>query len=1130
MTILRAGRYREFTGIIAGLMWTLATAQATPGAPAQIPLFVATTAQANIVLLLDDSGSMDAIAPAAPYDSDTTYDCPSATILPAGSVNLVYAYVRSSDGYALFYWYTGGMSTINWGEWGDLDEYSASQYCFASDETYEARLSNYTGNYTGNYLNWYFGPYDGGNPFGSGADYKPAAKTRMEAAQAAAIQLLDSLDNVRVGVAGFDYYYGAKIHHEVADLETNESAIKAAVNGLTASNWTPLAEALHDIGRYFSGFGGSINPGNQESASCSANGQYDGALTLHPDSTPVSKDDDTVFHHTPALASGVSSDSPICHWCQKNFVVVLTDGDPYYDNSISSTSGLQDYDNDCADPASGCGSDDKKSGRSYGTSGSDYLDDIAQAMYEMDLRPDIDNFDGDEARNNVITYTVGFAIDHPLLSDTASQSGGLYFTADNADALNQAFKEIAEDITEQIGAAASVSFSSSALQEDSMMFLTQFNSADWSGDLLAYELDEDGNIEPVATWSAKDTFADQYFEMPVDATRVAYTWGSASAGSSNNGVLMRSSYVGPSGSFNKNNFVPDYNPGAPGMNAKALRRLAHILGSRTHEDPASAYDLRARNTDSIMADVVHSQPVYVGDPALSWPDTDDFGSGDLYSDFVDAKTGRDAVVYVGGNGGALHGFSAETGEEVLAYFPAQLASADLYSGYHYLTDPDYTHRYYVDGTPVASDAYIKSSTGGATSWRTVLIGTYRGGGRGLFALDVTDPDDFTSTTAKAQNTVLWEFGDSDDPNIGYSFSKPTIVLLNNGEWAAIVGNGYENSGSGEAELVVLYLEGGIDGSWTEGTDYLRITTGSGSSADPNGLSTPALVDLDGDGVADRAYAGSIKGELWAFDLSSDSAADWKVAGGSDPLFTAVNDAGDSQPITIQPEVIRHPSISDADEPNVLVLFGTGQYLVDSDKTNTDTQSFYGVWDQSQLNLGRADLKEQVFLAGTDSDLRVIEDDAVDYAGAGGSVEYGWYIDLDAGERVTSEILVRGEMVYFNTQIPDDRPCAFGGTGWLMAVNTEHGTSPDSDAPEFDLNDDGEITVAGDTVSVGGTDHAPVGEKFDASNGLPAAPAVIGDKRYTAGTGIDDSSQMDVTVIAEFSGLAGRLSWDQLGLD
>ncbi|MED5406987.1 MAG: PilC/PilY family type IV pilus protein [Pseudomonadota bacterium] len=1026
MTIRRTNCYRTFTGVIAGLMCTLSTAQATPGAPAQIPLFVASSAPANIMLLLDTSGSMN-----------TNVD-------------------------------------------GD---------------------------------------------------------TRLDVAKAAAIQLLDSLENVRVGVAAFDPSNsgknGAELLHQVADLASHETAIKAAINGLSATGYTPLAEALHDIGRYFSGFGGTLNPGNQESTSCSANGQYDGSLTLHPDSSPVSIDDDTVFHHSPALASGVSSQSPICHWCQKNFVIVLTDGEPYFDNNINSSSGLQDYDDDCTDPASGCGSDDKKSGRSYGTDGSDYLDDVAQAMYEMDLRPDIKDFDGDEAKNNVITYTVGFAIDHPLLSDTATQSGGLYFTADNAEELNEAFAQIARDIGEQIGAAAGASFSSSALQEGSMIFLTQFNSADWSGDLLAYELDaETGEIEPVATWSAKETFADLYFAHPWQSSRVAYSWGASSAGSPNDGIAMKWSYWGTAGSFNRNNHRADYRTMPDGIQDFAhTQRLAYILGSRTHEDPTSAYDFRARNTDSIMADIVHSQPVYVGDPALSWPDADEFGSGDLYSDFIDAKTGRDGVVYVGGNGGALHGFSAETGEEVLAYFPAQLTSADLYSGYHYLTDPDYTHRYYVDGTPVASDAYIQSSTTGANNWRTVLVGTYRGGGRGLFALDVTDPDDFNSTTAKAQTTVLWEFGDDDDPNIGYSFSKPTIVLLNNGEWAAIVGNGYENSGSGEAELVILYLEGGIDGSWTEGTDYLRITTGSGSSADPNGLSTPSVVDLDGDGVADRVYAGSIKGELWAFDLSSDNSADWNVAGGgSDPLFTAVNDAGDSQPITIQPEVIRHPSINDADEPNVLVLFGTGQYLVDSDKTNTDTQSFYGVWDQSQLSLDRADLKEQVFLSGTDPDLRVIEDDAVDYAGTGGSVEYGWYIDLDAGERVGSEILVRGEMVYFNTQIPDDRPCAFGGTGWLMAVNTEHGTSPDSDSPEFDLNDDGEITVAGDTVSVGATDHAPVGEKFDTSNGLPAAPAVIGDKRYTAGTGIDDSSQMDITVIAEFSGLAGRLSWDQLGLD
>ena len=93
-----------------------------------------------------------------------------------------------------------------------------------------------------------------------------------------------------------------------------------------------------------------------------------------------------------------------------------------------------------------------------------------------------------------MTYTVGFAIDHPLLSDTASQSGGLYFTADNTDDLNQAFTDIAQDITAQIGAAAGASFSSSAIEAGSLLFLTQFNSADWSGDLLAFDLTEDGTV------------------------------------------------------------------------------------------------------------------------------------------------------------------------------------------------------------------------------------------------------------------------------------------------------------------------------------------------------------------------------------------------------------------------------------------------------------------------------------------------------------------------------------------------------------------------------------------------------------------------------------------------------------
>ena len=1126
MNVLRQILKATLIGISIAFVTSLPT-KAGITTPAQVPLFVAGITKANVMLLLDDSGSMEAIAPGTPFDSDITYSCPSATTLNSTSVGILYAEYRLWDGYAQFYWYQPDMSFGGWGEWGNLNYYASDlQYCFDPGQTYSAYLEGFAAEYSGNYLNWYFGPYDGGNPFGSGATRKPAAINRIEAAQLAANQLLDSMSNVRVGVAGFNGGLGARIHHGVADLATHETTIRAAIDDLTASNWTPLAEALHDIGRYFTGFAGTINPGNQESA-CTVNGQYDGTLTLHPGGSVITKDDDTIFHDTPALSAGVSGHSPICYWCQKNFVVLLTDGEPYYDNNISADSGLRDYDGDCA--GGDCEVYDRKSDREYGTAGSDYLDDVAQALYELDLRPDIDNLDGESASNNVVTYTVGFAIDHPLLSDTAEQSGGLYFTADSTEDLNQAFADIARDITDQIGAAAGAGFSSSAIEADSMLFLTQFNSSDWSGDLLAFDLAEDGSVSTFAKWSAKETFVDTFFDDPTSASRVAYSWNPILA----SGVLMKNT-------LDVANLVADYQTDPDGTSEapatdQAAARLAYLLGSRNQESSASLYDFRARNADSILGDIVHSKPVFVGDPQLGWPDTGafDYGGGKHYSDFKSTVAGRPGTVYAGGNDGALHGFDANTGVEVLAYYPAHLAETNLESGYHYLTDPDYGHRYFVDGSPVVGDAFIKGAGSSSAAWRTVLLGTDRAGGRGLFALDVTDPDDFTDTSIKAAQTVLWEFSDAVDANLGYTFSEPTIALLNNGKWAAIVGNGYGNTGNGHAELFVLYLDGGLDGNWTYGSDYLRISTASGSPSDPDGLSTPAVIDLDADGVADRVYAGSLHGGLWAFDLSSTSPASWGIAHGGQPLFHAINPAGDPQPITTKPQIARHPSVSDAPDPNVMVLFGTGQYLVETDKASTDTQSFYGVWDRGTGNRLRTHLQAQSLLPGTDASVRLISENDVNYSTDGGILKYGWYLDLEAGERVVSDYLVRAGIVYFNTQIPDDRPCAFGGSGWLMSVKASNGSNPDADSPQFDLNDDGDVLITGDTVSYDGSEYAPAGEKFSSSKGLPAAPAIIGDKRYTTGTQTaqhpgEEGTQMDVSAIAAIdASVTGRMSWDQL---
>ena len=149
-------------------------------------------------------------------------------------------------------------------------------------------------------------------------------------------------------------------------------------------------------------------------------------------------------------------------------------------------------------------------------------------------------------------------------------------------------------------------------------------------------------------------------------------------------------------------------------------------------------------------------------------------------------------------------------------------------------------------------------------------------------------------------------------------------------------------------------------------------------------------------------------------------------------------------------------------------------------------------------------------------------------------QYGWYIDLPAkGERVVSEALVRGKIVYFNSIIPDVSVCASGGGGWEMSVKTENGGSPD--APVFDFNEDGAITVSGDTISVsGGTrskgeeNTAYAGKKLEEEKGMPAGPSIIGNRRFTPGTATDEGAEMeDTLLITNEATVTGRLSWEQL---
>ncbi|MCK4742594.1 MAG: hypothetical protein KAT25_02105 [Sulfuriflexus sp.] len=764
------------------------------------------------------------------------------------------------------------------------------------------------------------------------------------------------------------------------------------------------------------------------------------------------------------------------------------------------------------------------------------------------------------------------------LYHAAVNGRGQMLNADTPADLQSAMKEALNSLTEQTGSAASVAFNTSVLSTGSVVYQARFDTNKWKGELLSLDLDPiTGEVADIADWDAGTL-------LPDHAQRKIYTYNLDTG--KKKGVLFKADVSDPdtlaTGTDLPNAAIADIALNLPTISGitpnelTAKDRLNYLRGDRTYEGPDANNKSRFRERNgTALGDIVHSAPLFVGNPALNWPTGDGATAGrfpDAPNDYETWKDGinRIPMVYVGANDGMMHGFNATTGVELMAYIPSSLFSTAANDGLHHLSEPGYQHRYYVDNTASRSDVYTKGRSGSAgtissRAWRSILVGSLRGGGKSVFALDVTDPGSFGNDASNAAETVLWEFSDTDDANLGLTFSRPTIVPTNAVEsndirWAAIFGNGYNNGGDCHAELFILFLDGGtglqggLDGAWTEGEgkDYIRIDTevGSTASGDCNGLSNIAVVDLDGDGKADSVYAGDLQGNMWAFDLCNADTTGlsagickgtgWGVSGAAsppEPLFIARDANGLVQQITAPPIVISHPTELSGDAPNTLVLFGTGRYIVDSDKddsvTDTNSHTYYGIWDRGVREITRSQLLEQEFLAGfgVGANFRITGTDVPTYSASGNSRQYGWLLDLpdtsDAGntaagapERVVSRSVVIGDIVFFNTLVPTTNGCDVGGYGYLMSVETKNGGRPDSPIINVDTSD---TIDDGDFIDVGGSvDAAATGKKTD--QGILSEPTFLGDKRYEStskGEIIKDNVDPGGTTST------GRFSWTEI---
>lgn len=1041
-------QFRKAVAIVlmfSSLGWVVAPARATALDIAQQPLFLVGNVDPNIMLMIDSSGSMQNIVPDAPYEPLLTYltSCPTTNSNRIAAGTQVELRVVSGNPQIRI-----GGNNYQWGT-------GSGKRCFVPTWDYKAKLYADNGpgtgtsgylpaEYKGNYLNWYFDktkdPGGCSNTW-SGSGKKPCSLSRMEIAKSASKGLIDSLgaDN-RVGLSTYNGSNGGSLREVVGSLTPNKrTAIKNKIDALSAGGMTPLAETLADIGRYF------------------ATG-YTGNLTLHPGQTNQSTATvAAVFNnHLIQNSSGVASlPQPIQYFCQKSFAVMLTDGQPTDDINISSY--LCDYD---GDSGGSCANHDKKTGQTYESSGSDYLDDVAKALYEMDLRPDLqDPGNSVDDKNNVATFMIGFAddqvINDPLMIDTASNGGGLFLQAGNSQALIQAFDTIAATIKKDKPSAAALAANSTSVEVGSVVFQAIFDSTDWSGDLVAFPVGLDGQVATHSPhWNASS-------KLTNPATRKIFTIKPSTSQGAN--------FVWSELDSQQQDKLND-NPATAAFDndAKGADRLAWIRGVHAKEARKTGGEFRNRERtlidpvtgisskqEWILGDIVNSDPVFMYANDFGYAALGAASEAGAYAAYKLDKADAKPVVFIGGNDGMLHAFRADvadpdSGKELFAYVPNA-----VYPNLSKLSAVDYSHAFFVDGGPTVGDAYF----GGA--WHTMLVSGLNAGGKSVFALDVTE---FATkspelATASASAIVKWEISDVD---MGLTYSKPQIARLNNGEWAAIFGNGY-NSASEQAYLYVVNIE--------TGAIIKKIAAGAAGS---NGLSSPVLYDKDGDKIIDHVYAGDLQGNLWKFDLSDSSTSNWGVAYGGSPAFTARGPAGHAQPITAQPVLGTPPSVSPTPaDPGVMVYFGTGQYLQNADISSDPLQpkqSFYGVWDNGTAisSTDRSDLQQQSIVstnAAFGASLRKTSDNDVNW-----SSKRGWYMDFDVatelGERVVTQALLRYDRVIFLTLIPSSAVCQPGGSSWLMELDALTGARTAESS--FDFNNDGKFDssdhVAGSTVS------------------------------------------------------------------
>jgi type IV pilus assembly protein PilY1 len=939
-----------------------------------IDMYQNTDIKPNVLIIFDNSGSM---GDNEPYDDGTTYD---------GSYTATSIYQYQCTKYNKH----GSCQTYSWvvytGTFTDTDRDGCDD-------------SNPTTIKKGNRMN-----YDNGTKF-----------VKLAAAKTAINSVIDSSKNyVRFGIMvlngqqdinathNYSTYhsdntvlsatYGGALIQDRTDAQI--TTLKSQINNMTANGGTPLANRLIQAVKYFRG----------------------------------------IF---PNPAGGGNYASPIdqTNWCRKNFVIIMTDGQPEAEGNSQSSSqngqftdieswmdtnaNCRDCDGDGADPAT------TASGMTFVNGGSHYLDDVAYYLFNTSDSLDLShNVNGNQ---NLTVFTIGFTINNQLLQHTAGNAGGDYYTASNVDELTNVMNSVMETIIErtQIYTAPVVPVQKTT-SGDKMyisLFTPQASDKFWPGYLIKLYIGSDGNLYGSdRTTRATDDQDNLLLDSLLSSSGSPQPYWEAHRALKGMSLDARKIYTYVGGTYTH------LNASANAFVTTNTSITSTMLGTPTKQSSAASgttaqYDLMRyiRGYDSydkngngnyteqrqnIMGDIIHSKPVIID-----------------YSSSV-------RVVYVGTNDGMLHAINDTNGTERWAFIPPDLLP--------YLKNvvEGTSHQYYVDGSPVAYvlDANHDGQINSADGDKVIIIFGEREGGTSYTALDVTNPDDpqylwridnanSSITGIPNPTTVISELGQSwSEPQIGYVKVGATDTVV------AFIGGGYTpDNAKGRGVFIINVLTGALVKHYTIADSSTYSVLANMTSCIPSAV---LAVDTTFDGYIKRVYVGDTGGQVWRFGNQAGQ-EDGNVNNWTPRrLFRGYS----GTKIFYPPDLVLESGYA-------YLYFGTGDRMNPMTITSYINR-FYAVKDKNETD---AAFQSRVGGVLTESNLVDVTQDLLQNPSSSQSTINniqtqlrngdGWYIQLEnSGEKVLAPpVVISGDVIY-TTFTPTNTVCSSGGDARIYAVD------------------------------------------------------------------------------------------------